>query len=148
MRILAKVAMICLASVALWACQPPSIPKEVATEIATGFINATTSGDYEKAFTYVNQKEFFVVRSKERWAEYYGAISKELGPIVSIKLSRFQADDRFSGRFYTYVFSIKHEKGFTKEIVTLIQEINSKDDLKIFAHKIEGGKLAKINSMY
>lgn len=145
---LVKALLVGLISLTLWACQPPAIPKEVATEIATGFINATTSADYQKAFTYVDKNEFFVVRSEDRWIAYYDAISKELGPVVSIKLSRFQADDRFSGRFYTYVFSIKHEKGFTKEIITLIQEINSKDDLKIFAHKIEGGKLAKVNSMF
>lgn len=143
-----KVVLVCLVSFSLWACQPPSISKEVANEIATNFINATTSGDYEKAFTYVNPKEFFLIRPREQWEEYYQAISNELGPIVTIKLSRFQADDRFSGRFYTYVFSIKHEKGFTKEIVTLIQEINSKDDLKVFAHKIEGGRLRKINTMF
>ncbi len=148
MKKLVNVFVICLVSISLWACQPPAIPKEVATEIATNFIAATTSGDYKKAFTYVDPEEFFVVRSEDRWAEYYEAISKELGPIISIKLSKFQADDRFSGRFYTYVFSIKHEEGFTKEIVTLIQKINSDAELKIFAHKIEGGKLAKTNTMF
>jgi len=148
MKNVAKMIVVVFMSMMLWACQPPSVPKEVATEIATNFINATTSGDYEKAFTYVNAKEFFLVRPKERWVEYYDAISQELGPIVSIKLTRFQADDRFSGRFYTYVFSIKHEKGFTKELVTLIQQINSKADLEVFAHKIEGGKLSKINTMF
>jgi len=137
-----------LTSLTLWGCQAPSIPVEVATEIATGFIEGTSSGDYEKAFKYVNKKEFFAVRDADQWKAYYDSIAKEMGPVISIKLSRHQADDRFSGRFYTYQFSIKHENGFTKEIVTLIQEINSDEDLKVFAHRVEGGKLAKINRMF
>jgi len=132
----------------LGACQAPNISTDVATEIAEKFIAATTSANYDEAFKLVNEKEFFIVRDRETWIEYYKAISKELGPIISVKLSRHQADDRFSGRFYTYQFSIKHEGGFTKEIVTLIQEINTKEELKVFAHRIEGGKLAKINSRF
>jgi len=132
----------------LVACQAPSISKDVAKEIADNYIAATTSGNYNEAFTYVNTKEFFSARSDDQWKAYFDAIAKEMGPIVSIKLSHQQADDRFSGRFYTFQYSIKHENGFTKEIITMIQEINSKADLKIFAHRIEGGKLAKINSMF
>ena len=145
---LLKVFLIGLTSLALWACQPPAISKDVAKEIADNFIGATTSGNYKKAFEYVNKEEFFTARSDDLWEAYYDAISKELGPVISIKLSHQQADDRFSGRFYTFQYSIKHENGFTKEIVTMIQEINSKDDLKIFAHRIEGSKLAKINSAF
>ena len=148
MRKLLKVVSACLISLTLLSCQAPSISKDVAREIAENFIHATTSGDYEKAFTYVNPKEFFAARSDDQWKAYYAAISKEMGPVISIKLSMEQADDRFSGRFYTYQYSIKHENGFTKEILTLIQEINSKEDLKVFAHRIEGGKLAKINSAF
>ncbi|MDH5257518.1 MAG: hypothetical protein OEX07_05905 [Gammaproteobacteria bacterium] len=148
MKKLTKVLLICLTSITLWSCQAPAISTDVAKEISSAFIEATTSGNYQEAFKYVNPKEFFSARSDDRWAAYYDAISKEMGPVVSIKLSRHQADDRFSGRFYTFQYSIKHENGFTKEIVTLIQEINSKDDLKIFAHRIEGGRLAKINDMF
>jgi len=148
MKILIRVLFAGFVVLTLWGCQAPAISKDVATEISRNFIAATTSGNYEEAFKYVNPKEFFTVRDKDRWIKYYSAIAEELGPIVRIKLSHFQADDRFSGRFYTYQFSIKHEKGFTKEIVTLIQEINSDDELKVFAHRIEGGKLAKINNRF
>ncbi|MDH3325845.1 MAG: hypothetical protein OEM38_03905 [Gammaproteobacteria bacterium] len=148
MKNLARVFIVCLTSFSLWSCQAPAIPKDVAKDISDSFIKATTSGKYPEAFKLVNQKEFFTARSDDQWIAYYDAISKELGPVVSIKLSHEQADDRFSGRFYTYVYSIKHENGFTKEIVTLVQEINSNADLKIFAHRVEGGKLRKINQMF
>ena len=148
MKNLVKFMMICLASIGLWACQAPAIPTDIAKDVATKFINATTSGNYDEAFKYVDKKEFFAARSDDEWIKYYKAVSETMGPIVSIKLSRHQADDRFSGRFYTFQYSIKHENGFTKEIVTLIQQINTDKDLKIFAHRIEGGKLAKINEMY
>lgn len=148
MKAWVKLFFVCIVSVTVVACQAPAISKDVAKEISDGFIMATTSGNYDEAFKYVNPKEFFTARVDSEWKAYYDAISKEMGPIVSIKLSRQQADDRFSGRFYTFQYSIKHENGFTKEIVTLIQEINSDADLKVFAHRIEGGRLAKINSMF
>jgi len=148
MKNVTKVIVVFAAIVTLWGCQAPSISKDVAKEIADKFINATSSGNYEEAFKHVNKKEFFAMRSDDRWIAYYDAISKEMGPIVSIKLSRHQADDRFSGRFYTFQYSIKHENGFTKEIVTMIQQINTDEELKVFAHRIEGGRLSKINKMH
>lgn len=145
---LVRIFVIFAVSFFLWSCQAPAIPKDVAEDISGNFIKATTSGNYAEAFKLVNPKEFFTARSDDRWIAYYDAIAKEMGPVVSIKLTRHQAEDRFSGRFYTYQYSIKHENGFTKEIVTMIQEINSNADLKIFAHRIEGGKLAKINESF
>ena len=136
-----------LAIILLTACQGQDPSKDFAQKLARDFIDSVNSGNYDQAFQ-STEDQFFAIRPRDRWIAYYKAIKNELGPVISIKLSQSLTDDRFSGRFYMYQFSIKHEKGFTKEMVTMIKKINSNDPLKISGHKIDSSKLRKINEMY
>ena len=122
-------------------------PDEDANKMAEEYLVAVKARDYDKAFTMVSD-EFFSHRPKDSWMEYYQAISDHMGPVISVKLKRKHVDSRLTGQFYMYQFSIKHENGFTKEMVTFIQKINSDEPLKVLAHKIDSSKLAKINSMF
>ena len=143
-----KTALIGLMITTLVGCGAQTFaPDEDANKMAEEYVTAVKAGDYDTAFTMVSD-EFFSVRSKERWTEYYQAIKEHMGPVISVKLKRKHVDTRLTGQFYMYQFSIKHENGFTKEMITFIQRINSDDPLKVLAHKIDSSKLAKINSMY
>lgn len=145
MRIKIVVALLC--SIILIACQGPQPTDDEARTLTRSFVDAVNAGEYEKAFNLVSP-EFFQTRSRDRWIEYYDKIKETMGPVISVKLSRHLNDNRLSGRFYMYQYSIKHENGFTKEMVTMIQKINSNDPLTILSHKIDSSKLLKINEMY
>ncbi len=131
----------------LIACQGEVPSNEEANALALKFVNAVNEGKYTDAFALAGQ-DYFNARPQERWEEYYAAIQEAMGPVISVKLARKLTDNRLSGRFYIYQFSIKHENGFTKEMVTMIQRINNDDPLRINAHKIDSSKLLKINEMY
>ena len=129
------------------ACQAPSMPDNQAEAMTRQFIDNVNAAEYDKAFELVGP-DFFHIRAKDEWIAYYKAVKETMGPVISIKLSRKLTDDRLSGRFYMYQYSIKHKNGFTKEMVTMIQKINSNDPVKITAHKIESSKLLKINQRF
>jgi len=147
MKHLNKLILGFIAIAALTACQSNDPSNDFANKLADKFIDAVNNSKYDEAFTMV-EPEFFGVRAKDQWIEYYDAVKKEMGPIISIKLSRSLTDNRLSGRFYMYQYSIKHENGFTKEMVTMIKKINNNDPLKIAGHKIDSSKLLKINERY
>ena len=71
-----------------------------------------------------------------------------MGPIISVKHLRTISDDRYSGHFYLFQYYIKHKNGVTKEIVTMVDKINSDAPLKISGHKIDSKELGKINGEY
>ena len=132
----------------LTACMQGKVASdEEGKKLAEDYLTLISKGDYETAFTYVSE-DFFKLRPREGWIAYYDAVKKEMGPITSIKLLQKLVDDRFSGRFYIYQFYLEHKNGPTKEMITMIQKINSDEPLHIFAHKIESKKLAEINSRY
>jgi len=136
--------MICII---LSACQGNVASKQEGNDLAVKYLNATIAGNYDEAFSLVSE-DFFQMRGKDTWTEYLNEVQKIMGPVISIKLSRSLVDDRFSGRFYMFQFSVKHENGFTTEMITMLQKINSKDPLKVFGHKIDSSKLKKLNARY
>jgi len=143
-----KLIIVMLFSVFLLGCGAQTFaPDEDANKMAEEFITAVNAGDYDSAFELVSD-DFFAFRSREKWKEYYTVIAEHMGPVISVKPTRKHVDSRLTGQFYMYQFSIKHENGFTKEMVTFIQKINSDEPLQVLAHKIDSSKLAKINSMY
>jgi len=139
-------ALICFV-VALSACQRNVATNEEGNALGLKYVTFVNEGKYDEAFALVSD-DFFNTRHKDQWIEYYKAIKETMGDVISVKLSRHLVDDRFSGRFYMFQFSIKHVNGFTTEMVTMIQRINKKEQLKVFAHKVDSSKLRKINEMY
>ncbi len=135
-------------SIVLLGCTSQTFaPEEEANKMAEMFIQSVNSGNYDAAFALVTD-DFFSYRAKEQWQEYYKEIAEHMGPVISVKQTRKHVDSRLTGQFYMYQFSIKHENGFTKEMVTFIQKINTEEPLKVLAHKIDSSKLAKINAKY
>ena len=147
MKILMQMCLVGLVGIFLCSCQGKVASNEEGNALAVKYLNATFEGKYDEAFNSVSD-DFFAMHSKEDWIEYHKTVQDIMGPIVSVKLSRSLVDDRFSGRFYVFQFSIKHDNGFTTETVTMLQKINSKDPLKVFGHKIESSKLKKLNSQF
>lgn len=147
MKNIIKYTIILCATLLLIACQNKSFTNEEANSLAEKFITTVNEGNYEQAFAMV-EPDFFSARPMDRWITYYDEIKKVMGPVVSVKLTQHLSDDRLSGRFYMYQFSIKHENGFTKEMVTMIQKINSDAPLKIAGHKIDSSKLMKLNDTF
>lgn len=131
----------------LQACQGNVASNEEGEALALKYVTAVNDGKYEEAFALVSD-DFFNRFPKDRRIEYYDKIKEIMGPIVSMKLSNSLVDDRFSGRFYMFQYSFKHENGITTEMVTMVQKINSKDPLKVFGHKVDSSKLKKLNSLY
>jgi hypothetical protein len=70
-------------------------------------------------------------------------VEETLGDIVVKKLKRKLADNRFSGRFYMFQFTNKYEKGLSKEMITLIEKINTNEPLRIYGHKYDSSKLPR-----
>jgi len=135
-------------SLALLGCTSQTFaPEEDANKMAELFIQSVNAKDYDAAFALVSD-DFYSYRGKEQWTAYYQEIAEHMGPVISVKQTRKHVDSRLTGQFYMYQFSIKRETGFTKEMVTFIQKINTNEPLKVLAHKIESSHLSKINSKY
>jgi len=143
-----KLILVTLISAMLFGCGAQEFaPEEDANKMAEEFVTAVKAQNYDQAFLLVSD-EFYAHRARDQWESYYRAISEHMGPVISIKPTRKHVDSRLTGQFYMYQFSIKHENGFTKEMITFIQKINSDEPLKVLAHKIDSSKLAKINSTF
>jgi len=148
MKAMYRIIALLILSWSLIACGPQKVGSdEDANAMAEKFVRAVHTANYDEAFSLVSD-EFYAPRPRDKWIAYYKAIDEVMGPVVSVKLVRKHEDDRFSGRFYVYEFSIKHENGFTKDMITFVQKINTEAPLQVLAHKIDSSKLAKVNSMY
>lgn len=147
MKYLVRICMLLVLVVVLQACQGKVASNEEGEALALKYVTAVNNSKYEEAFALVSD-DFFNRFPKDMRIEYYDKIKEIMGPIVSMKLSNSLVDDRFSGRFYMFQYSFKHENGITTEMVTMVQKINSKDPLKVFGHKVESSKLKKLNSQY
>jgi len=147
MKYLVRICMLLVLVMVLQACQGNVASNEEGEALALKYVTAVNDGKYEEAFALVSD-DFFNRFPKDRRIEYYDKIKEIMGPIVSMKLSNSLVDDRFSGRFYMFQYSFKHENGITTEMVTMVQKINSKDPLKVFGHKVDSSKLKKLNSLY
>lgn len=142
-----KISLICAVFFLLQGCQGDVATNEAGGELSLKFATAINDGKYEEAFSMVDEG-FFSQISKEERIAYYEEIKKIMGPVKSVKLSSSLVDDRFSGRFYMFHYAFKHENGISMEMVTMLQKINSKDPLRVFAHKVESSKLKKLNARH
>lgn len=147
MKNLMRTCVLIVSMIILQACQGNVASNEAGQALALKYVTAINDGKYEEAFKLVSD-DFFNRFPKDERIEYYQKVKEIMGPIKSMKLSRSLVDDRFSGRFYMFQYSFKHENGITTEMVTMLQKINSKEPLKVFGHKVESSKLKKLNSQY
>lgn len=142
-----KLGLIVSLAFLLMACQGVSPSHDEGHELALKYLHAINGAKYEDAYALVSD-DFFGSHSKDTRIEYHDEINNIMGPVVSYKLSEKLVDNRFSGRFYMFKFALRHEKGISMEMVTMIEKINSNDPLRVFAHRIESSKLKKLNSNY
>jgi len=147
MKTILKICMISVVLLLLQACQGNVATNEEGGELSLKFATAINDGKYEEAFSLVSDGFFGSMTKAERIA-YYEEIKKIMGPVKSVKLSSSLVDDRFSGRFYMFRYAFQHENGISMEMVTMLQKINSKEPLKVFAHKVESSKLKKLNHRF
>ena len=142
-----KLLLIVTLSTLLMACQGTSPTHGEGHSLAIQYLTAINDGKYEEAYALVSE-DFFGSHSKDERIAYHDEIKKIMGPVVSVKLSEKTVDDRFSGRFYMFKFALKHENGISMEMVTMIDQINTKKPLRVFAHKVDSSKLKKLNSNF
>ena len=140
-----RISLVTVMLILLQGCQGDVATSEAGAELSLKFATAINDGKYEEAFDLVDEGFFNQISKDERIA-YYEEIKKIMGPVKSVKLSSKLVDDRFSGRFYMFRYAFKHENGISMEMITMLQKINSKDPLRVFAHKVESSKLKKLNA--
>lgn len=114
--------------------------QDEASRTAEFFVNAVNAGDYDSAFTACH-KDFFESRDEEQWIEYFKSIQAVLGKRTGTRLKQKISDSRLSGAFHRYEYSSQFENGLGKEIVTLVQKINTDEPPRVFAYKIESSKI-------
>lgn len=147
MKYLLRVLVLAGFVVFLQACQGDVATNEEGGALSLKFTTAINDGKYDEAFSMVDDGFFNQISKSERIA-YYEEIKKIMGPVKSVKLSSSLVDDRFSGRFYMFRYAFKHENGISMEMVTMLQKINSKEPLRVFAHKVDSSKLKKLNARF
>ena len=135
-----------VATIFIASCEQPSTAPEapsVAQLLAERYLDAVHKGNYDSAFAMADP-EYFGVRSEKDWKNYFSKVESRLGKFESMKLKQSLDDNRLTGTFHMYQFAAKYEKGLAKEMVTMIEKINTNEPLRIFAHRYESSKLMGI----
>jgi hypothetical protein len=128
----------------LAACGFNDARNDEAGALIVAYVNAVHAQEYDKALDMVSE-EFLMERDgREGWIKYYNEVHDALGPITTLKLKTKLSDARLSAHFHMYQYTNRYEKGLGKELITVMQKINSKDALVINGHKIESSKLKVI----
>jgi len=70
--------------------------------------------------------KFFKTESKRHWQQKLNTLQSKLGKIISFQIVSKSKDPRFSGDFYIYITSIRHEHGFSHETITIIKSLDDK----------------------
>ena len=134
----------------LVACDQNPAPDEgKADRLAAAFVEAINAQDYPKAFSMVDAEAFFGAHSQSEWESYFNGIHDVLGKKETTRLKNKLNDLRLSGTFFMYEYVSKHEHGLSKELVTIVHQINTgAAPLKVFSYKIDSSKLQKLNQSW
>ncbi len=79
---------------------------------------------------------FFKAQSRSNWQNGIEATQQKLGKIQSFAISSKSKDPRFSGDFYIYTVTLRHEHGFSTETITIVRHLDS-DSLAIVGYQIK-----------
>lgn len=126
------------------ACSFSDARDEEAAQLIEAYVNAVNDQDYEKALSMVSD-EFLQERGHDGWIEYYKKVHNTLGKVTKVKLKKKLSDARYSARFYMFQYANTYENGLGKELITVVQRINTDEPLKIGAHKYDSSKLAGVH---
>ena len=142
--------MLVLMLFVVMACDTNPAPDEgKADRLAAAFVEAIHAKDYAKAFTMVDTEVFFGSHSQSEWEAYFDGMYEILGKKESSRLKNKLNDMRLSGTFFMYEYVSKHEKGLSKELVTIVHQINTgAAPLKVFSYKVDSSKLQKLNQFW
>ncbi|MDH5230328.1 MAG: hypothetical protein OEY38_09725 [Gammaproteobacteria bacterium] len=134
--------LLCSFLLILSACGIDKGREAEANKLALNYITTVHEKGLDQAMPLLSD-DFFQQRSRSGWKEYFTYVRKQLGATQKIKLKNRISDNRYSGTFYMFQFSNKFEHGFTKEMVTIVDKVDNKGPLKVFAHKVESSKLSE-----
>jgi len=145
-----RTIILLLAMFVVMACDTNPPPDEgKADRLAAAFVKAIDAKDYAKAFTMVDTEVFFGSHSQSEWETYFGGMHDILGNKETSRLKNKLNDMRLSGTFFMYEFVSKHEGGLSKELVTIVHQINTGTaPLKVFSYKVDSSKLQKLNQFW
>jgi len=80
--------------------------------------------------------KFFKTKSRAAWQNEIEQSQQALGKIQSFAISSKSKDPRFSGDFYIYTVTVKHEHGYSTETITIVRHLDS-DALSIVGYQIK-----------
>jgi len=95
-----------------------------ADKIIQQLQSAIQQQDWKKAAA-LYSPDFFKTQSQATWQNTLKNAQQKLGEIESYSISAKSKDPRFSGDFYIYTVTVKHERGFSTETITLVRNIDS-----------------------
>ncbi|MDH5302315.1 MAG: nuclear transport factor 2 family protein [Gammaproteobacteria bacterium] len=142
-RSLLHIALTAFFILLLTGCAFSDARDDEATKLVESYMQAIQDQDYDKALSMVSD-DFLQERGRDGWISYYTHVHNTLGNISNLKLKQKISDARYSARFYMYQYANAYENGLAKELITIIQKINTNEPLKIGGHKIESSKLPEM----
>lgn len=140
MKRMLQLLSVSLLTIFLASCTTQTVDDEGATKLVEAFMKALNDGDYEAALD-MGSEDFFGGNSRDQWIEQFETIKEHLGQRKKMKLKQRLSDVRLSGHFYIYQYATTYEKGLAKELITIVQKINTNEPLKITGYKIDSSKL-------
>lgn len=111
------------------------VSEDRVSPLVDEYMETFKAKDYEKLLTFY-RPDFFNLQNSTEWVDHLKSIHNTLGEIQNVKQKQKQVNTVFSGRRFIYEYSVKYEKGYTKDTVMFFQEVTS-PEVKIQMHKIE-----------
>ncbi len=115
-----------------------------ANKLSAAFMEALKNHDYDTALSMVD-KDFFIARARDEWVAYFEQVKNVMGERQNLRVKSSINDAKYSGNFYMYEFVSTYENGLGKELLTLVQKINSDDPPRVFAYRFDSSKIPKLN---
>lgn len=130
--------LIAVPLIMLSACTPqpkgPSVDDGAIT-----FLDTLKNNDIEAALGFYSEK-FYQGMPKEQWRDRLVELTKVNGPILRYSLRNKQADTRFSGKFYIYIYDTIHllngKEKRVNHVLTFIRPVEDVTKVELVGHKI------------
>jgi len=106
-----------------------------ADKMVSQFQTAIEQQHWKQAADLYDPK-FFKTKSRAAWQNEIEQSQQALGKIQSFAISSKSKDPRFSGDFYIYTVTVKHEHGYSTETITIVRHLDS-DALSIVGYQIK-----------
>jgi len=117
----------------LSACVIQTDKQAQADKIIEQFQSALKHQQWDTAVNLFDPK-FFKSQSRANWQKAIEQDEHNLGRTLSFAISSKSKDPRFSGDFYIYTVTVKHEHGFSTETITIVRSLDS-DSLSIVGYQ-------------